>query len=1024
VVRWSLLALTFGLAACGPGPRPPSPATVARAATAPVWRAQADPTVLGPRLVPETLDPSTSFGTEPGGGARFIAGGLRVLRLPNGGILTSGERFPDSADAANRPKAFALPTRLGGGSLFVVEKTLLRSDSWLSEAHPIYTSPTDIADVWLGLDRLYVRAKNGSQVAVDPRRGAAPDLGPWPSAPSVTSYRALDGWRAAAIADLRGAVASFDAGATWRPIALPVEPQRVAAARVDPASGETYEVPAGAGVAGDFLFVRGPEAAHQCFALLASAPAAKLSTCPSRDPPPEAAAVVPDPAALKVLGPSTLLAAVEDGWPIEDGTALVARDGALGRVRLSDGVVVALRLDAFPSKPSRCHPLSLLVDAGAPALGFACAEPRGKTVIYASDPSRMELSAVKTFEGAREVLSFANGAVAVRGACEVAVGESVEGRYCVLSKRPDRSGGLPRWAEIRAPIDLHDDRLIVGSRGTIAFLTPPRGKIDDAHLTFLDRNAKPLKLAFPPVPPDVLRALETGVWLDGFEERDPGVFAGWVEASGAMLGVQVGEDGQVRVGTYVRDAGSPMVSGRYGLGWGANRGYQTTDGGMTWNTLELPKPLSPAPRERACGPVGCTAAGWIRVGWGPSGMHASELPSPTRFAYRPPRDLDLDLECEPIEAMPPATPAPEVGFYGQLPPAARAEDEILRINASAIDRSARVGAVARMFAWGPRLEDWAHVGRWSVQWLWPYGGSREVRTTSPSFAPFTTLDAARRTLAGPGSSTYWSVAFGDDATTALLIGKRPGVVPEVTGVLALEADRAPVELHRADGEPFADVDFAVRTGGHWYLVTEQANGEPRAAVVYRVDGAEAREFARVPRASLETRPPMPRLARRTDGRAIGVVVEGQPSPDNVRWVLPLDVETGVAGEPEPLGSADLGDRTKLLPCTDEDTGWALDTTWSGPSWSAQARVDLGRGRVLNLKSLFVRVRLSTRQACVEEVSGTEADAGDTVAVGAIRPGIAGAASQAAGARATHPRASLLVSVLQGHSRYPLRCHAR
>ncbi len=246
-------------------------------------------------------------------------------------------------------------------------------------------------------------------------------------------------------------------------------------------------------------------------------------------------------------------------------------------------------------------------------------------------------------------------------------------------------------------------------------------------------------------------------------------------------------------------------------------------------------------------------------------------------------------------------------------------------------------------------------------------------------------------------------------------------------IAVLEADRAPVEVRRADGEPFADLDFAIRVAGHWYVVTEQATGEPHAAVVYRIDGSEAREFARVPRASLETRPPLPRLARRSDGRAIGVVVEGQPSPDNVRWVLPLDIETGAPGEPEPLGSADLGDRSKVLPCTDEDSGWVLDTTWSGPAWSAQARVDPGRGRrAFYLRSLYVRVRLSARQACVEEVSGTEADAGDTISVAAIRPEIGGGAARsgAAAAPAAHPRASLLVSVLQGHSRYPLRCHAR
>ncbi len=960
-----------------------------------------------------------AFGTEPGGGMRFIAGGLRVLRTPNGGILTSEERFLDST-----PKAFALPPRLGGGALFVVGKrALLRSDSWLSAARSIYTSPTDIADVWLGLDRLYVRAPNGSLVAVDPRKGGVVDLGPWPKVPTVTSYRALDGWRAAAIADLRGAMASFDAGATWRPLDLPVDPQSVATARVDPATGETFEVSARAAQSGDFLFVRGPEATHQCFAVVIDGPPAKLPACPSRDIAPEAAAFVGEPEAARIFGTRPLLAAVEDGWPLEPGgvTALIARDGALGRVRLSDGAWLAVRFDAFPSKPSRCHPLRLLVDSGAPGLGFACAEPRGKTVIYACDPSHMTLTQVRTFDDPREVLSFANGAVAVRGPCE-ARGEPADRRYCIFARGSGSSPASPGWAEVRVPGDANP-RLLVRADGRVAVLSPPQTTLDDAHLTSLAPSPTSVKLSFPVVSAEVQRALESGVWLDGFEEREPGVFGGWVDASGSMLGVEVHEDGHVRVGAYIRDAGSPMVSGRYGLGWTASRrGYQTIDGGLTWTAMEVPDALS-VTRERACGPVGCTAAGWIRVGWGATQTHAPEMTAPTAPAYHAhTRDLDLDLECE-SDGTPQASPQPppgaDVGFYGATAPAMRAEDQVVRAEANgSIDRSARLGPLARIFAWGPRSEDWVHVGRWAVQWLWPYGGPRDVRTAAPSLAPFASLDAARRILLGGGPiNLNWSLAIGDESTSALLIGKRFGVVPEVTSVLDLEAERSPVEVRRADGEPFADVDFAIRSGGHWYVVTQPGRDEARAAVVYRVDGSEAREFARVPRASAESHA---RLARRTDGRAVGVVVEGAP-PDALRWVLPLDIETGAAAEPEPLGSADMGDRPDVLPCTDEATGWLLDTTWTGQAWSAKARIDPGHGKsAFYLRNLYVRVRLSTHQACVEQVSGSyDVEAHDTPSAGVPALG-----ARNPRADDVQPKPSLPVSVLQGHSRQLLRCRVR
>ncbi len=87
-----------------------------------------------------------------------------------------------------------------------------------------------------------------------------------------------------------------------------------------------------------------------------------------------------------MFGPRPLASAIEAGWPLKDGTALVARDGALARVRTSDGALVENVGAAFPLNPARCHPLPLSFDgAVAPrgyevgALGFVCGEPRGRT---------------------------------------------------------------------------------------------------------------------------------------------------------------------------------------------------------------------------------------------------------------------------------------------------------------------------------------------------------------------------------------------------------------------------------------------------------------------------------------------------------------------------------------------------------------------------------------------------------------------------------------------------------------------
>ena len=89
--------------------------------------------------------------------------------------------------------------------------------------------PATISELHVGLDRVYLRSPQGPLVAIDPRTGAALDLGPLPSSPRVASIAALDAWRAIAVADLRGALLTIDAGSSWRPVTLPVEPTQAVA---------------------------------------------------------------------------------------------------------------------------------------------------------------------------------------------------------------------------------------------------------------------------------------------------------------------------------------------------------------------------------------------------------------------------------------------------------------------------------------------------------------------------------------------------------------------------------------------------------------------------------------------------------------------------------------------------------------------------------------------------------------------------------------------------------------------------
>ncbi len=339
--------------------------------------------------------------------------------------------------------------------------------------------------------------------------------------------------------------------------------------------------------------------------------------------------------------------------------------------------------------------------------------------------------------------------------------------------------------------------------------------------------------------------------------------------------------------------------------------------------------------------------------------------------------------------------------------------------------------MARVYAWGPNSGEWDPQGRWQVRWHWPWSGWAEARSSATAFVPWGSLDAARRALAiGPAPPTGWTVAAGDDPDHALLLARHTLGVATVDAFV-LETDRAPVEIHRPGGEPFPDVEAAIRTGGHWYLATVEGHGESSATVVWLVDGSGAREAARVPRTAFETRPAL-RFARRADGRALGLVVDGQGDGKRggvqiaqtvaMRWVVALDLESGSVGDPQPLAPVDLADRPVTL-CAGEDAGdddgWELEAPYPGA-----VVLRLGTRWTASLQSVVARMRVSTDRACVERVAGSvdayaSAPAGALVrsdpAMGPLRPG---------GDDLLTAKRTIVASVLSARSRYALRCSAR
>ena len=1070
--------------------------------------ANVDPTVKPARLLPEVVDETQSYGVEAspdGNGTRAIMAGLRVVTSADGAVVAAEDRLPSAPS-----KTIALPERLGGGFLFVLGTAIWRADRWLGPAKPIFTSTSSVQAVIPGLDRVYVRGPN-VVTAIDGKTGKLLDLGPWPASPYVTSYAAADGWRAAAVADLRGAVATFDAGATWKTLDLPIEPKAVFADRdaldiggFDAAKTEVwFEIRSD----GSIARLGAPPKNLDVHLTPTPSPTVRPAFMPKAPPTAEVKNESLDaPSAkedfdVKTFGKRPLGAAIEDGWPLTDGTAVVARDGALARIRLSDGALVEVVHDAFPLKPARCHPITLTRPTALGAFGFVCGEPRGATVLYAYDPLRGKLAELKRFDKPRVITSSGNGALAVRGSCAedgeptplplptpVKLKDKDDERSKAKDVKPEEPkpvetqrapppateihpycvlGHDDTWREIHVRGDVGGERIVVLADGRVVVVSPPQAVGAPARLTILDKGkATTVPIAFPKVTPDIARVLRLGLWLDGFEERRPGVIGGWIEAGGVILGLELGLDGKATPGVF--DPGPAFVSGKYGLRWTAShRGYETTDGGMKWTTFDVPDPLVPAVKveRRACGPVGCLANGWLRVGWGEPKHEPPQFPPPSSSQYQAISAPSVALTCEPLAGTAPPVPAAKTAahepaskanaynrglggspvlssfnglrellpFLNQPAPAMHDSEAGLNFDVrETIDRQQNLGNLGKIYAWGPKSgSDWDSLGRWQVKWLSPFYGWPEVKGSLPTLPPGLILDVTHQSggsyyYGGYGSygSSNYQLAAGDDGAHAMLVAKRMGHVEPT--LFELEADRAPIEVHRADGEPFADIEGLVRVAGRWIIATPpgsatQMYGQPPPApytVLWQVEGGTARELVRVPRATGDIPQSYaygvrtPRLARRSDGRAVGILAEGQPTPQrsqSTRWVLPIDLETGALGDPEYLGWNDLAGKP-LTACTDDAVGWVVEGAMPG---SSSVRMTLPHGSG-SLQSAQARLRLSTDHACIERIAGTYDGQSPERTAELTRPG---------GGRGMAPSrpGDVVVSAMSSLIRYPLRC---
>jgi hypothetical protein len=178
-------------------------------------------------LVPE-IDVEEDPWFREEGRSKYLVGGLRIVRDDSGAVERADQRFPSGS-----VQAMTLPERFGGGYLFYQADTqgtrVWRSQDWTSKLVPLSTIGMSATEMVAGFDRLYLRTKANKLVALDPDSGRVLPLGPLPPAPSYGAMTFADGWRAVVDTELRGPMATFDAGATWRPLGVK---ERVIAAAV------------------------------------------------------------------------------------------------------------------------------------------------------------------------------------------------------------------------------------------------------------------------------------------------------------------------------------------------------------------------------------------------------------------------------------------------------------------------------------------------------------------------------------------------------------------------------------------------------------------------------------------------------------------------------------------------------------------------------------------------------------------------------------------------------------------------
>jgi hypothetical protein len=915
------------------------------------------------RLLPEVLTGPRGLVAVEDGARRMLLDRMRLFVRADGSLERAMELLP-----LGSVTSVALPSRLGGGYLFYANQgrgtEMWRAESWLDRLVPVTRVSEVVGDVVPGFDRLYLRLNSGNRVtAVDPRDGHAMGLGPLPVASGYGLLAFADGWRGVVDTDLRGPLTTFDAGATWR--AVSVQERVLGVGVVD---GNPTVLVNGGGYVID--------------------PRGGVTLRP--DAPPRARGADEDDSrgrdlveALRAspLGKRPLRAAVEDGWPDTTTTAVVARGGALARVSLTDGRVLAVAEDAYPEHRASCHAVRL----GLHDVGFLCGERDGPTTVYAFAPP-LAMKPVLRFEKPRFVAASGNGALVIRGRC--APDES-------QAKSEDESDA--RWYCVRTPtgetreirvkgFDLGVERVVGLGDGRVAVLVPPRGATPGALSIITGGSAATVPLELPTS--SAGRELRRGLWLEGFEERRPGVLGGWVEAGGPSVGIEIGLDGKVKAGELREDALGAIYGGRFAMSLGdGGRAFETSDGGMSWAELTLPERDEEARQipSRGCGPVGCALPGWVRVGWGepqdPTDMKEAKSPTAPYPPIKMPPTFHFDCSVASVST-PPAPDKPVV------PPPARArgapavfhpprpsqhetswarfrnvDGPALAADEYGVDNgSGPSDAIAlRAYAWGKLGSDWSRGARWLVRYDDRFDPAGGVRASALTASLWSQLADATDAIGTNPYSTSWK-GFLDPSGHSLLASTCSRAICSMYSV----GDGQPVlPLRGPLGTVMRPYDnAAVRVGEAWFFLTATPSYD--GLQLWRAELGAARPIAAYHRVFQRNSYDQPRLVRRAVGSGVGILIAGsaEPGEKTGNWfVLPIDPDTGALGEAITLGRRDYAG-INLARCAPGQDGWTFDVS---PTPDANTNVELSNARA-RFDTVELRVRLDPGRACIEALA--------------------------------------------------------